>query len=81
MPAKHDPQHPAPAGPRPADKPPDDEAARQAEAIRTASDTVLLEELRGRQHQAIQAAPQVAIEAELTARGYHYDSGTGTWEK
>jgi hypothetical protein len=79
MPAKHDPQQPAPAGSKNAGGAA--EAARQAEAIRTASDTVLLEEVRSRQHQSIQAAPQVAIEAELTARGYHYNSGTGTWEK
>jgi hypothetical protein len=75
----HDPQQPAPAGSKDAGGAA--EAARQAEAVRTASDTVLLEEVRSRQHQYIQAAPQVAIEAELTARGYRYDSGTGTWEK
>jgi hypothetical protein len=57
------------------------EAAREAEAVRTASDTVLVEELAARKHQHIREAPEAAIEAELTGRGYHYDAGTGAWEK
>jgi hypothetical protein len=79
MSAKHDPQQPAPAGPKDAGGAA--EAARQAQAVKAASDTTLIEELVARQQRHLQEAPEVALEVELTARGYHYDPDVGTWVK
>jgi hypothetical protein len=82
MSAKHDPQHPPGAGGgKAADGGGLAEAARQVQAIKAASDTALIETLATKQAQHLQNAPEVAIEAELTRRGYHWDEDKGTWVK
>jgi hypothetical protein len=79
MPSKHDPQQPAPAGAKDAGGLAD--AARQLQAIKLATDTVLIEELAGRQGQHLHEAPEVLIERELAGRGYVFDADKGTWTK
>jgi hypothetical protein len=82
MSTRHDPQHPpGGGGGKAADGGGLAESARQAQAIRAASDTSLLETLAVKQAQHLQNAPEVAIEAELARRGYHYDPDRGVWEK
>jgi hypothetical protein len=76
MATKHE---PAPAGPKDAGG--IAEAARQAQAINAASDTAILEALAQKQAAHLQEAPEVALEAELSRRGYTYNPDKGIWEK
>jgi hypothetical protein len=75
----HDPQQPAQAAAKEAGGLA--EAARQVQAIKAASDTAILEALAQKQAAHLQGAPEVALEAELARRGYHYDPDKGVWEK
>src|SRR5262245_9663863 len=57
------------------------EAARQAQAVKTASDAALIDILARKRDLRLAEAPELALEAELTRRGCHYDEEKGTWVK
>jgi hypothetical protein len=63
------------------DKPPDEEALRDAEALRTTDDDELLGVLAAKKAERVEQSPEADIEAELAKRGYRYDQERGVWVK
>jgi hypothetical protein len=57
------------------------DTAREAQAIRRADDVELIDALARMEEARLAAAPEAALEAELTRRGFHYDEEKHAWVK